>query len=164
MFFNDMKARAEILSAKTGLNIKVDQPRAVEAHSYWKHACECWLKELENSRDLSHLKKSAALFRQFYIAEPFLISDNPDTPPGEIDSHTRQCILHSPHYIIWVIIHEICDTFETHRTDRIDEYSSRLTYDFTHDLMVAVNKGYMNERSMHIALKGLFVRDAKPVD
>jgi len=161
-FVQDMQSYVKILGERTNLKIKADKPALTEANSYWKHACECWLKELTDSTDISHLKKCAALFSQLYHSEPFSIEEELPIQPG-IDEYTRDSILSSGgHYIAWSLIYEICDHFEANRVDRIQPYVSRLDDEFAHDFMVCVKRGHMHERSIRLVLKALFIRDPKP--
>jgi len=166
----------EIAGARCGLAIDVCEATLDVVHSNWVAGCKLWLKELpDTSDDLSHLKKASVLYAHIADADPFKVTGMLDPinersyqdvnwgPTEEViisDAETRLGLIDGGSaYLGWMVIYEICDFFEQHRTDRMDDYEPRITEDFVNDMLASMKKGYMNERSIHMSLKGLFIRD-----
>ena len=157
-----MELVASILSRESGIKITVNKPAMSEVHAYWLASCGDWLKELDDSKQLSHLKKSAALFTQLHNVEPFRSDDTIEYAASRGLSFAQDILESGFHLIEWMIVYKVCDRFERNRDDKKTDYIPCMTQDFTHDLMKVITSGKMNERSFHIVLKALFIRGDKP--
>lgn len=146
----------ETIEKVSGLSISCDESKITEIKSYWLAGCKEWLDELEESDELSHKKLCAVLLAHIITIEPFSITEIHEGG----DAHLKARIIDgkSP-YLGWLIIHEVCNFYEIDRDDLKTDFVPRINVEFETDFMSNLVNGYMNERSIHIALKGLYLRD-----
>lgn len=165
-FLGDIEAFLLCIGSRAGIEIKLaplksdelDGYELSEVRNFWLTGRKMWLKKLQDANGTKELsqKKLCAILLWFIVEhKPFILGDilgggDPDLLKSIQDGKSA--------YLGWMIIYEICDFYEVNREAK-DEYVPRVTEEFEIDFVSNLLNGYLNERSIHLALKALFLRD-----
>jgi hypothetical protein len=176
-FHDEITECCEILASRSGLAFEISEPSLLAAHTAWRQDYMLWLDNLlpSGTKELSHLKKAALLLAKMCEFVPLSVGGSgygaaPSINPQDGLEHPEAPNQFSPdeirkfrdggcHFVSWLIVYHVCEFFEIKRTDRIDEYESRITQDFEIDMVSGLLSAKVSAQSIHLILKALFLRD-----
>lgn len=184
-FRSDIHSCCAILEQRTGLSIDVplvseDVPDALfAAHAAWQQEMALWLRDLlpGTTQELSHLKKASILLAKLCEFGCIVVSGTghrANSGPGRRKLSDDQ-LLPAPTrlkvseirkfkdggcaYIGWLITYHVCEFFERHREDKVDDFVSRVTEEFETDMVSGLLSAKVSAQGIHLILKALFIRD-----
>jgi hypothetical protein len=179
LFYADLEECCVILGIRTGLQFAVSSEKAHATISAWKLDRTRWVAHLLpiGTADLSHLKKASLLIEKLCAFTPVTVSGRPagNEPkvegnyqdsdpwpdlPNRLSKKDAQKFLDGGcHYVAWLILYHVCEFYERHRTDRIDDFVPRITEEFELDVVSGLLSAKVSAQAMHLILKALFLRD-----
>jgi len=163
--------RAQILANSVGYQIGPDYERLRTAHAAWAAACKHWKAEKVDPKSpgLSQIKVLGLLLHHFVSTDwcPGLFEGGTGASKrwegkDRVREHVRNCVAHGRgQYLAFQFVVQLINWFETHRTDRDDQFVFRLTTNLEHDLMVYFASDKQDELSTFLILQALYARPAR---